>query len=91
MNSRRTNHGSSHCAMKGYSMIELVSDLRGTTHTHTKTAADATGHVQNSNGHMPLECVSPSNAISQCIHMVWRATVLPYFKHKKRNKTTIVH
>ena len=52
--------------MKGYSMIDLVSDLRGTT--HTQTAADATGHLQNSNGHMPLECVSPSNAISQCIH-----------------------
>ena len=69
------NHRSSHCAMKGYNMMELVSDLRGTT--HTQTAADATGHVQNSNGHMPLEYVSPS--------------VLPHFKHKKRNKTTIVH
>ena len=29
------NHRSSHCAMKGYNMMELVSDLRGTTHTHT--------------------------------------------------------
>ena len=41
--------------MKGYSIIELVSDLRGRTHTHT--VADATGHVQDSNGHMPLERV----------------------------------